>query len=353
MTNTPLAAPPKPKPRQLNIEMLRIVSMLLVLFVHYLSFVVKVPYLSRFNSADYATASNLISYSLCIVCVNCFVLISGWFSIRPKVRSFANLIFQILFWIVFCGLVYQLLPYHEEVGMLAFFEKLLRGSWFVWAYIGLYAFAPVFNAYLDKVSVRTLAGFVGIFYLLSTLCGLITTSIADFNYGYSVISLAGLYFLGNLLRRTEEYLPRPALAWLFLFLAMVLMVAGMAYLLMSNKDNKTPFAYNNPLVVIESACLFMCFVRMKIKRWSKYILYVSSSAFAVFLGHSNLSSSYYGVLSLIRKSDFNAIIEAVLIIAFVLAVFACAIWIDKLRIFLFGKWYPAFENRIKGKEQAA
>ena len=35
--------------------------------------------------------------SLAIVCVNVFVLISGWFGIRPKWKSVTNFLFQVFF----------------------------------------------------------------------------------------------------------------------------------------------------------------------------------------------------------------------------------------------------------------
>ena len=39
----------------------------------------------------------VVCEQLCIVSVNLFVLLSGWFGIRPTLKKFASFIFQVLF----------------------------------------------------------------------------------------------------------------------------------------------------------------------------------------------------------------------------------------------------------------
>lgn len=71
------------KTRQSNFELLRIVLMLLVLLIHY------VPVRMRDMGGDAGYTNdwlwdvvNLELKSLSIVCVNCFVLISGYWGIK-------------------------------------------------------------------------------------------------------------------------------------------------------------------------------------------------------------------------------------------------------------------------------
>ena len=82
------------KHRQTNIELLRIFSMLMVLVIHY-----------NVGTNGQTTHEMVISEplkfvgiaslkSLSFICVNCFIIISGYFGIRWKRKSLCNYLFQ-------------------------------------------------------------------------------------------------------------------------------------------------------------------------------------------------------------------------------------------------------------------
>lgn len=84
--------------RLVNIEILRIIAMLLVLFGHYV-----IPYYGNVTQEmvryDLFKAISIAgSKSLSFVCVPSFVIISGYFGIHWKWKSLANYLFQIAFW---------------------------------------------------------------------------------------------------------------------------------------------------------------------------------------------------------------------------------------------------------------
>ena len=89
--------------RESNFELLRLVLMRLVLLIHYTP--VRIAdmtggiYLTDNIWQDFV---NLELKSLSIVCVNCFVLISGYFGIKLKLRSFLSLLFQMVYWSAIC-----------------------------------------------------------------------------------------------------------------------------------------------------------------------------------------------------------------------------------------------------------
>lgn len=80
-----------------NIELLRIVSMMLVLLRHYV-----LGRESGFSNSVslFPTIINLELKSISIVCTHCFILISGYFGIKFKIKSLANLLFQMFFWAI-------------------------------------------------------------------------------------------------------------------------------------------------------------------------------------------------------------------------------------------------------------
>lgn len=184
--------------RQLNLELLRIVAMFMVLIIHYNLPVRGKPTIEALHNNEVSTSITILLQSILIVCVNCFILISGYFGIHWKRRSFLNLCFQVLFWFVVGYGITFIPPLGNKPSVQNYLMEVLS-KWFVWCYFGLYLFAPVLNAFVEKCSTRQLVVFVVLFYTFSTLFGYLTKSIADFNEGMSVISLAGLYLLGRMI----------------------------------------------------------------------------------------------------------------------------------------------------------
>lgn len=133
--------------RSSNIELLRILAMLMVVNLHtsFMPEELSLDTLTPVIGLDFFRESTSISS------VNLFVLISGYFSIKWKYKSFASLIFQVFFWVF---LIYGLLL---VVGIIDFNLKdfifrincLATAYWFVTAYIGLYLLAPIFNGFAE------------------------------------------------------------------------------------------------------------------------------------------------------------------------------------------------------------
>ena len=90
--------------RSSNIELLRILSMFLVLMIHYIPSRT-LPTHDTLAHDTLGTLFDLELRSISFVCVNCFILISGYFGIRWKLKSFSNLLFQILFWAIICPVI--------------------------------------------------------------------------------------------------------------------------------------------------------------------------------------------------------------------------------------------------------
>lgn len=266
--------------------------------------------------------------------MNCFVLISGWFGIRWKRRSLLNLCFQVLFWIVACYLLLLLFSDSAATGVQGYLQGVL-GKWFVWAYFGLYLFAPVLNDFIDKSSTRKLAVFVASFYVFSTFFGYFSKAVADFNEGMSVISLIGLYMLDALLHRVEDRLPKRASVWFGGYLCCVVLLTVFSLILLHFGLNSMPQGYLNPVVIIESVCLFMFFQCLRFN--APAVLFFSSSAYAVYLCHVFPGECYGSILRRMAGSGLSSWLEVAAIVGFILFVFLFAVLVDKLRIALFNR----------------
>ena len=90
------------KQRDSNMELLRIIAMLLVMIVHADFRALSCP--STLDTNLYPDSSFLRFFveSVSIICVNVFVLLSGWFGIRLKKERLLELGFQVLFFGALC-----------------------------------------------------------------------------------------------------------------------------------------------------------------------------------------------------------------------------------------------------------
>ena len=89
---------PARKERDSNLELLRIIAMLLVLLVHANFLSLGAPSAGEIFYSPVSSFFRFFVEALAIICVNVFILITGWFGIRPKVSRFCALIFQVFFY---------------------------------------------------------------------------------------------------------------------------------------------------------------------------------------------------------------------------------------------------------------
>lgn len=85
------------KKRLVNIELLRIIAMLLVLLNHS-TWSASYFKIEMVRSDFWKSIGVLEIYSWIFVCVPCFVVISGYFGIHWKWKGLLNYLFQIGFW---------------------------------------------------------------------------------------------------------------------------------------------------------------------------------------------------------------------------------------------------------------
>ena len=153
-------------PRQSNFELLRITAMMLVLIVHADYWSLGVPRFDMAASHGANVFARVLFEMLSVVCVNVFVMISGWFGIKASVRGYANFAFQCLYFML--GIYLVMLFAGQTQFCLREMARCLFGSWFIQAYTVLYIISPVLNAYVRAASRRQLcyyglaAGFPGL-----------------------------------------------------------------------------------------------------------------------------------------------------------------------------------------------
>ena len=323
----------EPQERSSNIELLRILSMFLVLMIHYIPSRT-LPTHDTLAHDTLGTLFDLELRSICFVCVNCFILISGYFGIRWKLKSFSNLLFQILFWAIVCPVIvsaatgtFNLSEFFKTVYLNCF------SHWFIEAYIGLYVLAPLINSFIEKSTHRELGIFIIAFYVFSTLFGYLGKA-PDINEGMSVFSLMGLYLIGAYLRRKQDGIfDLSKYVYLGVYLVTGFIMVAIAALALKVGITASPYGYLNPLIILESIALFLFFKKLNIGH-IKWINYIAASSFAVYLIHGDFSISplYQMACDYIEVHYTPSFPYALL---FMVGVFIVSVMADKVRLFIY------------------
>lgn len=336
--------------RESNIELLRIVAMMLIVLLHcnYLSLgeigteeMISAPS----NSFIRATAQQL-----CIVSVNVFILISGWFGIHPTLKGALSLLFQIFFFNTLIAGIFLFSGIETETRSIIDVFYFGAAYWFVTAYLILYAISPILNAFIATASPRAYAYILSAFFFLEFALGWAAEDSNNiFNHGYSAISFAGLYLLAAFLRRySKRVIHLSSVKNFSLYLLFTFIPVAITFLL---KHGIRTTSYINPFVIAASLFLFLTFNRMKFS--SKAINYLASSAFSIYLVHQH-PLIVAPFIELMRNSYelLGGALYIIFVIVFaIIGGFIC-ILADKARIYLW-KWLcRIFLDKILLKTEA-
>lgn len=279
------------KERDSNIELLRIIAITMVLVMH-----------TRFDGIlsvydGMIDASHVMRFAfeaLSIIGVNLFILISGYYKIKLRPRSVANLVFQIYYFAVvaFVGLIIVRGSFSPNLSdYLKLLLPLSHNVWFVPAYFMLMIVAPMLNSFIEKQNTRQLMIYTGILYVISYIWNNIWGCISGFG-GYGWAFFIVLYLAGACIRRVSDKNIKPKGVWFAGYISLTILIVIVAV-----AQNYFPvgqsllWAYDCPLVFASSICFFMFFEQLRI-RHNKLINTLAASAFAVLLFHMSAFSGY-------------------------------------------------------------
>ena len=215
------------KTRLSNIELLRLFSMLLVLVVHAGFRSIGVPTEIEVVDMPFVSFSRFFVQALSIVCVNLFVLTSGWFGININMQKFMGFLFQVLFFVIvgyFIGFVFFSI---EMSSLKLLCIDLLSNPtyWFIRSYIILYFFSPVLNVFVSHSNLNQLFVVIFSFFICQFLFGWYFNSPSLYSNGYSPFSFIGLYLLARYIRLYSKYNSVPKMCYLFVYVVCSILIS--------------------------------------------------------------------------------------------------------------------------------
>lgn len=329
------------KKREPNLDLLRIVSMLMIIWLH------SIDHSGVLETAD-ADGGMIgvyvrFSYILVQVCVNCYVLISGYFLVEStfRLQKLVSLWLEVVFYSVTVKLVFMLMGYtpFSIASLISCVAPVFTGRyWFITIYFGFYLISPFLNIAIYAMNREQHLKLNVLLFILFSCMISVSPSFAGMNSGagWGLAWFTVLYFLAAWFRL--YYKPDGKL-W-----GKVLGAIGIAVLVTTVYEVGgviTPlrimagnwYRYDSVPTYLMTVLIFMAFLSVDIKneKIGRCITAIAPTTLGIYLIHAHASFSPWSweVLNLPQKmsSVFFPVIQA----ATVLGIFVVCMIIDLIR----------------------
>lgn len=355
------------KERNYGIDLLRIVTMLMVVVLHVLS---HGGILEKVKNLTWKGELIYLLRSLCFCAVNCYALISGYVGInsRHKYSGLISLWLQVLFYSILIAIIDSVFLYIEG-GQISLKEIIkscfpftFSRYWYFTAYVCLFFFMPIFNHILTTVSRPALKKTALFVCFLFCVAALLYDENKEINRGFSFLWLAIMYLVGGYIAKYNPFKRLSVRRSVLLYIIFAALTYGsrivieivVVRFLGIDFNVNILYAYNSITVVLQSIFLFNAFQQLKIKEgFGKGISFFAKAAFGVYLIHENpmiverlIRNQFIGL------TGFPAILTLISVLASAIAIYLMCTVIELFRIYLFKllrikKLITFFENAIK------
>lgn len=329
------------KPRNSNLELFRILTMLLIIAHHY----VVNSGLTAAGGPIFAHPFSRRSMFLLLfgawgkTGINCFVLITGYFMCKSKItaKKFAKLLLEWKFYSIVIYLIFLLTGY-EQFSLNAL-KALLRpitnvGASFTNCYLLFYLCIPFLNILIQNMTEKQHLYLIALLSFIYIVLGTMLTVSVTVNY---VTWFCVLYFIASYIRLYPKKLFGRTKLWGIL---MVLSVAASAVSVVwitwriPNMSSYYLLSDSNKIfAVVTALCAFLFFKNVQIRQ-SKFINTVAASTFGVLCIHA-CSDTMRKWLWRDTLNNVGMYASPWLIFhaaGSVLAIFAVCVCIDRIRI---------------------
>lgn len=282
--------------RNSNLELFRIITMLIIVAHHYVVNSGLLPMIYESPSLGSKEIFLLLFGWGGKTGINCFVLITGYFMCTSKITALKygklmaeRYFYAILFFVVFCVSGYSVFSRKEFLKMMFPFYTIQYN--FTVCFLLFYLFIPFLNKLIHALTEKE-------HLILIILCLCIYTilpSFANVTVGYSYVTwFMVLYFIASYIRLYPKESFNGAKRWGLLMVGSVLLswISVVMQAWIGSKSGKVQTAFffvsdsNKILAVSTAISAFMFFNNLKVKQ-SRFINKVAASTFGVLLIHAN------------------------------------------------------------------
>ncbi|MDO4218974.1 MAG: acyltransferase family protein [Synergistaceae bacterium] len=280
------------KERSSNLELFRIIVMLLIIAHHY----VVNSGLTDPGGPVFACPFSCKSIFLLLfgmwgkTGINCFVLITGYFMCTSNItlKKFLKLLLEVYFYRIIFYLIFSISQYqHFSLTALAkvLFPVSNVSNGFTSCYLLFFLFIPFLNILIQNITEKQHALLIALCAFVYVILGTIPQMLVTMNY---VSWFIVLYFMASYIRLyPKKYFDDTKITgWMTMLLVFVSMLSVVAMLWLG----KLPYslvADSNKLLAVLTGVFSFCFFKNIQIRNSKFINTVAASTFGVLLIHAN------------------------------------------------------------------
>ena len=341
--------------RMANMDLLRIISMMFVIVLHFLDKggVLLYPNIREFPVYGYVFWA---IKALSIVAVNVYMMISGYFLINGsfQVKRLLSLLLQLLFYSIGVGLIAAAFGFLPKEGFTIYYSAQLflpvstNHYWFMTAYIFMYLFVPLLALGVRHMSKKQfqIVLFLLIF-IFSILKSISPIPLAADMHGYDVVWYLCVFLVAAYIRMYGFSFFKNGKKSLIVYLLMAFLIWGtmlclrFIFLKTGKLENILTYSYeyNHIFVLAASVALFYFFTFITIKSsfLEKIIRKIAPYTLGVYLLHEHTAIRYEWpkLIFQITGIPVNGAQWMLSLVLSVFLIFIAGICVDMLRGFLF------------------
>lgn len=270
------------KERDTGMDLFRIILAVMVILIH-----INAPATGNvYNNVAWLPMKFLVYGTMALIypAVNCYVLISGYYSYRNK-RGLSDvfgslvklwlclLFFSILGYLVACVSGFQIFSSKELI--LRFFPITTGEWWFLTNYFAMMLLSPVLNNFLDMSDRKAYLQFIIVALLICSILPFFVkyNDVLGLLNGSGLIWFIILYLTGAgiykfFYKEKNDTNTRPTIRrslLVYAALSISLLVLGMLFGKVPLLNGYTLSMYNSPIVYLQAICLFFAFKEIKVR----------------------------------------------------------------------------------------
>lgn len=324
------------KMRDSNMELLRIITMLMIMIQHANFKVIGIPSSMDIITMPISSFVRFFIQSLVFIGVNVFVTLSGWYGIRFRVERLLGFIFQVLFFSVLVYVVLFLTGYAPVLPPKRWlFLLTMQNYWFAVAYLLLYILSPVLNAFVEVASSKTMRNVLLLLFACELLLGWMPSVYPSYISSSSPLHFCALYLLARYMKVYQPrwtQLKRYRDIMIFLLLSLLISLAALISEMGGAKISYYLYQYSSPLCIVSALFFILAFSKISVQ--SKLVNIVATSCFAVYLVHDNpyFCDAFY--MPLIKNWFTTRSTESFVLMtgAWIALLFLVSILLDRIRL---------------------
>lgn len=268
------------KERESSYELIRIIAQVFIVYYHILLFAIY-----PLNSESLYKAIWLPFH----VGVPVFVMLSGYFGIKPSVKGLVKLIGMVFILQIPIAIQDFIEVGGQKLFIKGFFCISRTEFWFIRTYVILYLLSPLLNSFLKGISLkRRLLLFLALFFI-SDYIGTVGTDPSLYE-GYNIVTFMMFYVVGDTIHRYKEILNKFSFGrwmtlWAIYNITLVALYTAVGF--NSSMVNLSYiclfFNYTSPGLLLSSTLFFIAFGKFSFH--SKFVNQCAKASLAIYIIH--------------------------------------------------------------------